>query len=126
MRVQTILVVDDTEVVRKSAARCLRRRGYVVLEASNADQALELIAMNVEQLDLVLSDLVLPSMGGVELVAEIQRRFPKIAAAYMTGHIGRSARYQTALDAGVPLLIKPFTPAVLERSVREALMQAAR
>ena len=123
-RVPTILVVDDTDVVRKSAARCLRHRGYVVLEASNADQALELIALNCEQLDLVLSDLVLPSMGGVELVAEIRRRFPNVAAAYMTGHIGRSARYATALDSAVPLLVKPFTPAVLEDRVREALMRA--
>lgn len=123
-RVPTILVVDDTDVVRKSAARCLRHRGYVVLEASNADQALALIALNCEQLDLVLSDLVLPSMGGVELVAEIRRRFPNVAAAYMTGHIGRSARYATVLDAAVPLLVKPFTPAVLEDRVREALMRS--
>jgi CheY-like chemotaxis protein len=108
------------EVVRRSAARCLRYRGYFVLEASSGDDALQLIA-NCPELDLVLSDLVLPAKGGAEIVAEIRRRFPNVAVAFMTGHIGMSARYEVVPEAEIPVLIKPFTPAVLERRVREAL-----
>jgi CheY-like chemotaxis protein len=119
-RVPTILVIDDMEVVRRSAARCLRYRGYFVLEASSGDDALQLIA-NCPELDLVLSDLVLPAKGGAEIVAEIRRRFPNVAVAFMTGHIGTSARYEFVPEAGVPVLIKPFTPTLLERRVREAL-----
>jgi two-component system cell cycle sensor histidine kinase/response regulator CckA len=119
--VPTILVIDDTEVVRKSVVRCLRRRGYLVLEARHADEALELLELNGERFDLILSDVVLPTMSGVELIAEARRRFPGIAAAYMTGHLGRSARCEASLEEGTLVLIKPFTPSLLEERVREAL-----
>jgi CheY-like chemotaxis protein len=120
-RVPTILVIDDTEVVRKSAARCLRYRGYFVLEASSAEEALQLIAMSRLEVDLVLTDLVMPRVGGAELVSEIRKRLPNVAAAYMTAHIGLSSRCQIVPEAGTPILIKPFTPAALENRVREAL-----
>jgi two-component system cell cycle sensor histidine kinase/response regulator CckA len=123
-KVPTILVIDDTEVVRKSVARCLRRRGYVVLEASNADEALALVSSNGENLDLILADVVLPTMGGIEVIAEARRRFPRVAAAYMTGHFGKSARCELSPEEGTLVLIKPFTPNLLESSVREALVQA--
>ena len=123
-RVPTILVVDDTDVVRKSAARCLRRRGYLVLEASSASQALDLIAANSAQLDLMLTDLVLPASSGVELIEEVQRRFPSIGVACMTGHFGTSARCERSFGAGAQVLIKPFTPNLLAQRVREALVQA--
>ena len=78
----TILLVDDSEVVRKSASRCLRWRGFVVLEAASANEA------------------------------------------YMTGHLGRSARCEIVLDDAETILIKPFTPSKLEERVREALNYA--
>jgi two-component system cell cycle sensor histidine kinase/response regulator CckA len=123
-KIPTILLVDDSEVVRKSAARCLRRRGYVVIEAGTADEALTLLAANDGGIDLLLTDLVLPAMGGAELVQEVRRRQPLVGIAYMTGHLGVSARCETALDQTAPILIKPFTPAVLEERVREALVRA--
>jgi CheY-like chemotaxis protein len=123
-RAPTILVVDDTDVVRKSAARCLRHRGYRVLEASSADEALVLMDAEGTDVDMILADLVLPAMGGVELIAEARRRFPAVAAAYMTGHLGRSARCEDSPESGTPVLVKPFTPRVLEERVREALLQS--
>jgi two-component system cell cycle sensor histidine kinase/response regulator CckA len=123
-RVPTILVVDDTDVVRKSVARCLRRRGYLVLEASSADEALALLATNGNQLDLVLADLVLPTMSGVELIAEVQRCFPAMGFAYMTGHFGSSARFESSFKVGTEVLVKPFTPSSLEQRVRTALIQS--
>ena len=122
--VPTILVIDDTDVVRKSVARCLRRRGYQVLEASNAAEALALVSSNGDELDLILADVVLPTMGGIELIAEARRRFPGLAAAYMTGHFGRSARCEVSPEEGTLVLIKPFTPSLLESSVREVLVQS--
>lgn len=124
-RIATILIVEDSDVVRKSTARCLKRKNYVVLEASSAAEALSLLAMNGSNIDLILTDLVLPAMGGIELVAEARRRFPTLKTAYMTGHLGTSARYQTAFDETVPVLIKPFTPSLLEERVREALERTA-
>jgi len=123
-RAPTILVVDDTDVVRKSAARCLRYRGYRVLEASNADEALGVMEAEGTSLDMVLADLVLPTMGGVELIAEARRRFPALATAYMTGHLGKSARCEESPDSRSPVLLKPFTPHVLEERVRQALLES--
>lgn len=123
-RIITILLVEDAEVVRKSAARCLRRSGYLVLEARSAADALSLISLNAGKIDLMLTDLVLPAMGGIELVAEARRRFPTLGIAYMTGHLGASARYHTDFDETAPVLIKPFTPGLLEQRVREALERA--
>lgn len=123
-RVPTILLVDDAEVVRKSVARCLRRRGYIVLEAATGSEALDLVAANGNQIDLILTDLVLPAMGGVELIAEARRSIPSVAVAYMTGHLGPSARSESVLEAGTPVLLKPFTPSLLEQSVRETLLHA--
>ena len=123
-RAPTILVVEDTDVVRKSAARCLRYRGYRVLEASSADEALVVMDAEGTDLDMILTDLVLPTMGGVALIAEARRRFPALATAYMTGHLGKSARFEESPDSSTPLLIKPFTPHVLEEHVREALLQS--
>jgi two-component system cell cycle sensor histidine kinase/response regulator CckA len=124
--IATILLVDDSDVVRKSAARCLRRRGYVVIEAAAADEALALLAANGDRIDLLLTDLVLPAMGGAQLVAEARRQQPTVAIAYMTGHLGVSARCETALDESAPVLIKPFTPSLLEERVREALENSGR
>jgi two-component system cell cycle sensor histidine kinase/response regulator CckA len=123
-KVPTILLVDDADVVRKSAARCLRRKGYVVIEAAAADEALALLAANGDKIDLLLTDLVLPTMGGAELVKEARLRQPSVGIAYMTGHLGVSARCEIALDQSAPVLIKPFTPSLLEESVREALARA--
>jgi len=120
-RIATILVVDDTEIVRKSTARCLRRAGFVVLEASTAAEALELLEANGKQLDLVLCDLVLPSMSGVELIGEVRRRFPEVGTAMMTGHVGSSARYEETPELGARVLLKPFTPTALLERVREVL-----
>jgi two-component system cell cycle sensor histidine kinase/response regulator CckA len=116
--------VDDTDVVRKSAARCLRYRGYRVLEASNADEALGVMEAEGTDLDMILADLVLPTMGGVELIAEARRRFPALATAYMTGHLGKSARCEESPDSRSPVLLKPFTPHVLEERVRQALLES--
>ncbi len=121
----TILLVDDSEVVRKSASRCLRWRGFVVLEAASANEALSLIVANGDKIDLMLTDLVLPAMGGTLLVAEARRLVPNLRIAYMTGHLGRSARCEIELDDAEPVLIKPFTPSTLEERVREALNYAA-
>jgi two-component system cell cycle sensor histidine kinase/response regulator CckA len=120
-RVPTVLVVDDTEIVRKSAARCLRRRGYVVLEAPGVEEALALVMSNAGKIDLILTDLVLPTSSGIELTAQVQRSFPNIGIAYMTGHFGHSARCNKAPEIGARVLIKPFTPNRLEQEVREAL-----
>lgn len=120
----TILLVDDSDVVRKSASRCLRWRGFVVLEAASADEALSLIVANGDKIDLMLTDLVLPAMGGTLLVAEARRLVPTLRTAYMTGHLGRSARCEIEIDEDEPVLIKPFTPNTLEERVREALAYA--
>jgi two-component system, cell cycle sensor histidine kinase and response regulator CckA len=95
-----------------------------VLEASTASEALGMMGAPGAEIDMILADVVLPAMGGVELIAEARRRFPALATAYMTGHVGKSARCEVTPEGGTPMLVKPFTPHVLEERVREALLQS--
>lgn len=113
---EAVLVVEDERAVRLLVRRALAEAGYRVMVASDADQALEILA-RPEPVHLLLSDLVLPGMPGTELVARAAREHPGLAVVLMSGHAG--PRSETT--AGELLLTKPFAPSDLIRRVREAL-----
>ncbi|MEP6494844.1 MAG: ATP-binding protein [bacterium] len=115
---ETILIVEDAEDVRILARRSLVERGYKVLAARNAAEALEIGAAGT--IDVLLTDIVMPNTSGPQLVAEYVaiRRAPIVI--YMSGYADDAlVRYE--LDPNVVFLRKPFTPAVLARTVRAAL-----
>lgn len=117
----TILLVEDEEAVRKLARRVLERRGYRVLEARNGGEAMLLAAGGGQRIDLVVSDVVMPYMGGQELIRRIREQCPTIPCILMSGYT------EDALDsapASVEFLEKPFTPASLLERVARALGRA--
>jgi PAS domain S-box-containing protein len=118
---ETILVVDDEESVRRATRRSLERSGYTVAEAADGVKALELIRRNRETIDLVITDLVMPRMGGLELrrVLLDQQWHGKILLT--SGYVGGRAEVDPLLVPGVPFLHKPWTPAELLQCVRELL-----
>ncbi|MBI4512506.1 MAG: response regulator, partial [Gemmatimonadetes bacterium] len=118
---ETVLVVEDEAAVRELAARVLRDRGYTVLEASTAEQALRTAEVYREGIHLLLVDVVLPGMGGKELFERIRTTRPAIKALYMSGYTCNAVVRQGILEPGVFLLEKPFTSNVLIRKVREVL-----
>jgi two-component system cell cycle sensor histidine kinase/response regulator CckA len=119
---ERLLVVDDESIVRDMTARLLRRQGYDVSEASGPGAALDLIARNPGQFALLVTDVVMPEMSGVELAAAARRVDPMLPVLFMSG-------YQPGLfdraDA-VDVLRKPFTPAQLREAVSAALKTSAR
>jgi nitrogen-specific signal transduction histidine kinase len=117
---ETVLVVEDEEAVRRMAARTLSARGYRVLEATDAAQAL---AQEPEwgPIHLLVTDVVMPGLGGRELAAALMLRRPGLRLLYISGYTDDEITRRGLLDAGAPFLEKPFEAEGLARRVREVL-----
>ncbi|HEX6432938.1 MAG TPA: PAS domain S-box protein [Gemmatimonadales bacterium] len=120
---ETILVIEDEEVVRHLATRGLRDHGYTVLEAKNGAEALSYIREHPGSLDLVICDVVMPEMGGRELGQHLAMFDPELSVLYMSGYTGDDVFQRGLLDPGAPFQQKPFTPATLASKVRTMLDQ---
>lgn len=118
-RTETILVVEDEEAVRRAAKRMLVKRGYTVIEAGDGNEALEIIQSHV-RIDLLLTDLVMPGMGGRELVRVLREQGRPVATLYMSGYT-KDAVMRSELDPGIMVLEKPFSQEELATKVREVL-----
>jgi two-component system cell cycle sensor histidine kinase/response regulator CckA len=105
----TVLVVDDVDVVRRTANRILAKEGYRVLEAADAEEALAFLAMPQSKVDLVLLDVVLPEKDGVALYAEICVHWPGVAVLFMSAYAAEILAARGQEDLTVPFLAKPFT-----------------
>jgi DNA-binding NtrC family response regulator len=115
-----ILVVDDEPAVRDLTVEILRRSGYKPHGVPTARHALDLL--DEEQFDLVVSDVVMPEMTGVELLYELRRRRPDLPVILMTGGSQEPERTSRAVELGaVGLLYKPFSTAELKDIVASAL-----
>jgi CheY-like chemotaxis protein len=120
----TILVADDEDAVRKAVCRILIRFGYNVLEAENGAVALRILDSYTGPIALVLSDLVMPVMGGREVVSALRERGSNIPILLMSGYNESAALSKTGLEHNVPFLNKPFTPESLIGKVREVRARA--
>lgn len=115
-----ILVVDDEPLVRKLAVEILRRGGYKPHGVSSARDALELL--DQESFDLVVSDVVMPEMTGVEFLYELRERRPDLPVVLMTGGSKEPERTTKAVELGASgLVYKPFSHAELRDAVADAL-----
>jgi two-component system cell cycle sensor histidine kinase/response regulator CckA len=115
----TILLVEDEDMVRAVAERALTRQGYTVLTAENGEAALELIAQS-ERPDLLISDVVMPTMDGPTMVARVRRRYPDLPILFMSGYAEEQLRKSIAIDH-VAFLPKPFSVQQLAEAARDAL-----
>jgi two-component system cell cycle sensor histidine kinase/response regulator CckA len=118
---ETVLVVEDEEMVRQLASHVLRRNGYVVLEAANAGEALLIGERHEGTIDLLLSDVVMPRVSGVELARRLKQQRATIKVLFMSGYTEEAISQHGALDMDFGLLQKPFTPQALLTEVRETL-----
>jgi two-component system, cell cycle sensor histidine kinase and response regulator CckA len=118
---ETILVVEDEDVVRALACRGLREQGYTVLEAKHGLEALERVERDPATIDLVISDVVMPELSGRELGTRLAVLRPGLPILYMSGYTGDDVIQRGLLEPGVPFQQKPFTPEGLARKVREML-----
>jgi len=118
---ETVLVVEDEEAVRLIVRRVLRDQGYEILEARDGNEALRICAQKGGSIDLVLSDVIMPGMGGRELSRALAASRPGLPILFMSGYNddGELAGFGAELGPGV--LAKPFTAETLATQVREAL-----
>ena len=114
-------MVEDEDVVRALACRGLREHGYTVLEARNGAEALAMLEANLGSIDLVVSDVVMPEMGGRELARRLALLGPSLPVLYMSGYTGEDVVQRGLMDPGAPFQQKPFTPTGWRASVREML-----
>jgi CheY-like chemotaxis protein len=114
---ETLLVVEDQPEVRQLTCSILKQFGYQILEASSGEEALCLAEAHVGHLDLLLTDVIMPGMNGLELAARLKAMRPT-PILLMSGY---SDRMEGVHDSGVTYIQKPFTPDTLVRTVREVL-----
>lgn len=119
--VETILVVEDEAPVRDVVLRSLRSRGYAVLEAADSAEALDLVERHEGDIDLLLTDVVLPGDGGRELAEQVVALKPEIKVLFMSGYTDDVILHHNLRSAEFELLQKPFTAISLATKVREIL-----
>jgi PAS domain S-box-containing protein len=118
---ETILVVEDEAMLRAVCKQALERFGYSVMVAADGTQALRTFRQHAEEIDLVLSDLVMPNMGGPELARALKHEFPNVKLLLVSGYSGREAAARRGVDPSIPFLEKPWALEDLLRTVRRTL-----
>jgi two-component system cell cycle sensor histidine kinase/response regulator CckA len=124
--VETVLLVEDSDLLRQMATETLERHGYTVLAARDGVDALALIDREQRAVHLLLTDVIMPKMSGRELAARFQTRFPDVRILYMSGYASDTIVHHGMLDPDIELLQKPYTPIALIRRVQEVLGRSTR
>ena len=121
----TILVVEDDEQVRSLICTLLRNQGYAVLEAESGADGLRVAEQNIREIDLMISDMLLPELSGFDLAVQLRSKYPQLAILFMTGYVEGDIvqRCLTELKAG--FMDKPFAPAALLKEVRVLMAKSA-
>jgi PAS domain S-box-containing protein len=118
---ETILLVEDEEVVRKLAQRILADQGYTLLTASSGTEALELCERHLKPINMMLTDIVMPQISGRALAQRLQATYPNMKVLYMSGYAEESLKAIGEAIDDKNFIQKPFTPTALARKVRDML-----
>ena len=118
---ETILLVEDEDSVRQLVRDTLAAKGYCVLEAENGEAGIAAATAHQGNIDLVITDVVMPGMGGRELVKQVVKLRPTMKVLYLSGYTEDSIISEGTIESGAAFLQKPFTLQNLSRKVREVL-----
>jgi DNA-binding NtrC family response regulator len=116
-----VLLVEDDDQVRSFIRMLLTTNGYEVLEASNGAEGLEIAERQAVELDLLLSDMLLPELSGYDLAQKVQELRPGVKILFMTGYVEGEIVQRSMSELGATFLDKPFQPATLLTRVEEAI-----
>jgi signal transduction histidine kinase/CheY-like chemotaxis protein len=119
----TVLVADDEEALRRAAVRILSGAGYRVLDAADGESALAVAAAASTRVDVLLTDVVMPGMGGVALASRLAEREPRLRVIYMSGYPQRHLAGEAGLPGGHAFIEKPFSVDSLLQAMSEPRAQ---
>jgi two-component system cell cycle sensor histidine kinase/response regulator CckA len=122
---ETVLVVEDDAEVRRLICEILRTRGYQVLVSTKGDEALQLARSHAGPIELVIADVILPEVGGPDVVRQVQQLRPGIRALFISGYADEAVLRHGMVEPGMMFLSKPFMPEELARKVRDVLARTA-
>lgn len=120
---KTILLAEDESLLRELGETILRQAGYRVVTAPGAEELRALVSEYSDRVDLLLTDVIMPGLGGQELVALVKHRWPDIRVLYMSGY---SSEEIDNLDRDAGFLQKPFTPGELMKKIDDLFNAKAR
>jgi two-component system cell cycle sensor histidine kinase/response regulator CckA len=118
---ETVLLVEDEASLRSLIEQVLGNQGYKLLVAGMGEAALDMVKRHNGPIDLLVTDVVMPKMGGRQLAEQMKTLHPEMKIIFMSGYTNNALLHNESLDEGALFLQKPFTPDVLLRKVREAL-----
>jgi len=119
---ETILVVEDDEIVRNMISSVLNTFGYSVLNEKNGEETLELVNKNPNKtIDLMITDVIMPRMSGRDLAENLKFKKPNMKVLYISGYTDNAIVHHGILDSGIPFLQKPFTINDICKKIREVL-----
>jgi signal transduction histidine kinase/ActR/RegA family two-component response regulator len=121
--IETVLLVEDEDALRALGREALRMHGYNVLEAANGREAVEIFSAHAKSVNVVVSDVVMPLLSGVDLVEKLRARVPDLKVLFISGYTDRTDDIE---QSGFRLLQKPFSPDQLVKAVTETLRNSAR
>jgi two-component system cell cycle sensor histidine kinase/response regulator CckA len=122
---ERILLVEDEDNVRSFSARALRATGYEVFEADSGEEALDVLADIGGQIDLMVSDVVMPEMDGPALLLKVRERLPNLKVIFVSGYAEENVRQDIADDQSVEFLAKPYSLDQINSKVKEVLGKGA-
>ena len=122
---ERILLVEDKEELRNTTRRVLERLGYTVIEAPDGEEALELFRSHRDRIDLILSDVLMPKVGGPALYQAVRQTDPEARFLFTSGYTASDIGQRSLLEPGVLFVAKPWTISELAHQVRKALDRPA-
>jgi two-component system, cell cycle sensor histidine kinase and response regulator CckA len=118
---ETVLVVEDESLVRTLARKALEQAGYRVLLAAGGEEALEVAERHEGTIDLLMTDVVLPGLSGMDLARRLVQRHPGLRVLFTSGYPDEDVAREGVFNGGMAYLKKPFTPSTLTGKIREVL-----
>jgi PAS domain S-box-containing protein len=119
---EVVLVVEDDAVVRELIARSLRQRGYTVLEGADGLDALRVAGEYTAPIDLLVTDMIMPRMGGIALAMQLRGAHPNLKVLFMSGYADHTVIRAESINPSTAFIQKPLAPAMLARKVYEILL----
>jgi two-component system, cell cycle sensor histidine kinase and response regulator CckA len=118
---ETVLLVEDEDMVRKLTGELLEENGYSVLEANGGEEAISIFKERKAPIDLLITDVVMPKISGTEVAEQLKKIHPETKVLFMSGYTDEAIVHHGIVDSGIAFIQKPFSENALTRKVRDVL-----